>query len=135
MTAHHCHARNCREAVPPKMFMCRRHWYMVPKALRDAVWAAYVPGQENRKDPTSRYLVIAETAISYVAMHEYLQRVKLEDWDKVPEKFRKLAGRDGAPTAKEIVGTMTVIRFLYEVGCLEDRASNKAGGAPEVGAE
>ena len=50
-----------------------------------------------------------------------LQRVKLEDWDKVPVRFRKLTGRDQAPTAKEIVGTMTVIRFLYEAGRLEEK--------------
>jgi hypothetical protein len=43
---------------------------MVPKALRDAVWAAYVPGQETRKDPTWEYLAITGEAIDLVAEKE-----------------------------------------------------------------
>ena len=72
MTApkHLCHARGCETHVPPKMFMCRKHWYMLPKATRDAVWAAYVPGQENRKDPTLKYLEIVHAAIEVVADKE-----------------------------------------------------------------
>lgn len=68
--AHDCHARACRTSVPPRMFMCRRHWFMVPKHLRDAVWAAYVPGQEIRKDPTREYLEITAQAIEVVAAKE-----------------------------------------------------------------
>lgn len=52
------------------MFMCKIHWYMVPKRLRDAVWAAYTPGQEVRKDPTPQYLRIAHEAIRAVADKE-----------------------------------------------------------------
>jgi len=65
---HTCHAEACTVPVPPKMFMCREHWYMVPKVDRDLVWALYVPGQEIRKDPSLDYLnhvlrVIYELAI------------------------------------------------------------------------
>lgn len=28
---HTCHADMCAAVVPPKMFMCRTHWYMVPE--------------------------------------------------------------------------------------------------------
>jgi len=52
------------------MFMCKKHWYMVPKVLRDRVWDTYVPGQEIRKDPTSEYLVAANAAIEAVALRE-----------------------------------------------------------------
>lgn len=65
--AHTCHARGCTIAVPPKMLMCRRHWFLVPKALRDAVWRTYHPGQERTKDPTSEYLAAAHAAIEAVA--------------------------------------------------------------------
>jgi len=34
--------------------------------MRDAVWAAYVPGQEKRKDPTPEYLEVTRRAIEYV---------------------------------------------------------------------
>ena len=26
------------------LLMCRRHWYMVPKPLRDAIWQTYRDG-------------------------------------------------------------------------------------------
>lgn len=52
------------------MFMCKRHWYMVPKHLRDAIWANYRPGQEVTKDPSSEYLEVAMQAIRAVADKE-----------------------------------------------------------------
>lgn len=67
---HLCHAEGCGSRVPPAMFMCRRHWYMLPKTLRDAVWAAYVPGQEQRMDPTEHYLDVTRRAIDYTASAE-----------------------------------------------------------------
>jgi hypothetical protein len=63
---HTCHAIGCTTPVPPKMFMCRVHWGMIPKAMQDELWAAYVPGQENRKDPTSEYLEVAFRLRKYV---------------------------------------------------------------------
>jgi hypothetical protein len=67
MTAHLCHADGCRIPVPPRMFMCRGHWYSLPKPLRDAIWATYRPGQEVRKDPSPEYLAAAQAAIGYLA--------------------------------------------------------------------
>lgn len=68
--SHLCHAKRCRTTVPPKMFMCRPHWFMVPLALRSRIWAEYVPGQEIRKDPTREYLAVTFEAIAYVAAKE-----------------------------------------------------------------
>lgn len=68
--AHTCHARGCRVAVPPRMFMCKRHWFMLPYATRDAIWAVYVPGQEVRKDPSPEYLDVAQRAIDWLAAKE-----------------------------------------------------------------
>jgi len=65
-TDHTCHATGCRVRVPPAMFACRSHWYRLPKAMRDAIWDAYVPGQEIRKDPSAAYLAAARAAISYL---------------------------------------------------------------------
>jgi hypothetical protein len=55
------------------MFMCRRHWYELPKATRDAIWDAYVPGQEVRKDPTAAYLDVATEAVDWLARREGLR--------------------------------------------------------------
>jgi hypothetical protein len=66
MSAHLCHATGCKTPVPPRMFMCKPHWFQLPKRFRDAIWNAYVPGQEQRKDPTLEYLDAAQAAIRYM---------------------------------------------------------------------
>ncbi len=53
---HTCHAPHCDKPVPPKILACRSHWFMLPKPLRDAIWAAYLPGQEIRKSPSEAWL-------------------------------------------------------------------------------
>ena len=70
MNAHICHADHCAKAVPPKMFMCREHWYMLSKEMRDRLWELYVPGQERRKDPTIEYIEHALMCVDYVAARE-----------------------------------------------------------------
>lgn len=67
---HTCHANGCEIEVPPRKFMCRRHWFMVPKELRFQIWLHYEPGQEIRKDPTEEYLKVADLAIEEVAKRE-----------------------------------------------------------------
>jgi hypothetical protein len=49
------------------MFMCRPHWFSLPKSMRDAIWDAYRPGQEIRKDPSREYLHVARAAINWLA--------------------------------------------------------------------
>lgn len=70
MSAHTCHRPRCPVAVPPRMFMCRTHWNMLTKDHKNAIWAAYVPGQEIRKDPSPEYLQAARDAITYL-VHNY----------------------------------------------------------------
>lgn len=67
---HVCHAEACRLPVPPRMFMCRRHWFALPVEYRDAVWSHYVEGQERRKDPTPGYLAVTRAAIEWTARAE-----------------------------------------------------------------
>lgn len=43
-TAHDCPATGCTRRVARHQLMCRPHWYMVPKPLRDAVYDAYGNG-------------------------------------------------------------------------------------------
>lgn len=31
----------CPVQVPPSMFGCKRHWFMVPKDIRDDVWRTW----------------------------------------------------------------------------------------------
>lgn len=67
---HTCHAFRCDTNVPPRMHMCKRHWLMVPKRLRDGLWDAYRPGQERRMDPTAEYLLAAARCVHAVAVRE-----------------------------------------------------------------
>ena len=51
--------------------MCRRHWFMVPRELRDAVWWAYVPGQCDLDPlPSDEWHAAAHAAIEAVAEKE-----------------------------------------------------------------
>lgn len=68
--AHVCHAIDCNVPVPPKMLMCRKHWFMVPRDLQRRVWDTYVPGQELRKDPTDEYMEAQRAAVDAVAKKE-----------------------------------------------------------------
>lgn len=68
---HTCHAWKCRVEVPPAMFMCKMHWFMLPGHLRRDVWRHYVPGQEETKTPTNEYLDVARRAIEWLKEKEY----------------------------------------------------------------
>ena len=67
---HVCHAEGCETRVPPRLLMCPMHWRMVPHQVQRRVWAAYVPGQEVRKDPTRAYMAAHHLAIAAVAARE-----------------------------------------------------------------
>lgn len=41
---HECPASGCKATVPNAMAFCRRHWYAVPKQMRDAIWSSYRAG-------------------------------------------------------------------------------------------
>jgi len=71
--AHHCHATNCTFEVPPEMFSCRRHWFMLPKRMRDRIWAAYRPGQCDDMNPSTTYLKAAKAAVIYLAEREGIE--------------------------------------------------------------
>lgn len=70
MFKHRCHAIACKQCVPPRMFMCLKHWRMVPRDLQKEVWRNYTPGQEITKSPTAEYLLIAKQAVEHVAIIE-----------------------------------------------------------------
>lgn len=67
---HQCHWPGCKIAVPPTLFACTRHWFTLPKWIRDLIWETYVPGQENRKDPSPAYLEAADKAQKWALEYE-----------------------------------------------------------------
>lgn len=56
---HGCHwPGGCDVKVPPAQYACQKHWFMIPRALRNRIWAAYSIGQENSKTPSREYLAV-----------------------------------------------------------------------------
>lgn len=71
--AHHCHATNCKVNVPPEMFMCRKHWFMVPKVIRDRIWRTYRIGQCDDMNPSNAYCEAAKAGVIAVAKKEGIE--------------------------------------------------------------
>ena len=67
---HTCHWPGCNIHVPPARWGCRPHWFALPKHIRDAIWDAYVPGQEETQRPSTAYVKAAEAAQAWIAAYE-----------------------------------------------------------------
>jgi hypothetical protein len=67
---HTCHWPGCRTHCKPAFFSCRRHWFTWPKHIRDAIWAAYRPGQEQSKDPSAAYMRAVDEAERWAIAYE-----------------------------------------------------------------
>jgi len=65
---HKCAVEACTRRVPSEMLMCRRHWFMVPKDLRDRVWAGY------RRGTDAEYDVAVAAAVDAVRICEASKR-------------------------------------------------------------
>lgn len=68
---HTCHARRCETPVPPRLFMCRRHWFMVPEPLRAEIKAEYRPPQCKTKRPSRAWVTAAIAAVRAVDEREH----------------------------------------------------------------
>ena len=64
---HTCHWPGCNKQVPSAMWGCKPHWFKLPKKLRDRIWDAYVPGQEERMDPSDKYLAVADEVQQWIS--------------------------------------------------------------------
>lgn len=72
MSAHHCHWPGCETVVAPKMWGCSKHWFRLPKKLRDEVWRTYRPGQEITKTPSTEYIAVALKVQEWCRQHPEL---------------------------------------------------------------
>jgi hypothetical protein len=71
--SHTCHATGCHTPVPPTMWGCKRHWYMVPKPIRDRIWSTYRSGQCDDMNPSAEYCLAARDAVVAVARREGIE--------------------------------------------------------------
>lgn len=63
---HHCHWPGCDAQVKPAVWGCRRHWFMLPKGLRDRIWTTFRPGQETNWTPSAAYVEAARAAQDWI---------------------------------------------------------------------
>jgi hypothetical protein len=73
MRAHRCHATKCNVPVPPEMFMCKRHWFSLPQAMRNLIWTTYRRGQCDDMKPSVDYCRAAKLAVTYIAQREGIE--------------------------------------------------------------
>lgn len=73
ISVHTCHATACEVNVPPEMFMCRRHWFMLPKRLRDKIWRHYREGQCDDWQITKAYSEAAKECVRFIAAKEGIE--------------------------------------------------------------
>lgn len=66
---HHCHWPGCGKQVPPAMWGCQTHWFLLPKRIRDRIWRAFNPGQEVNMRPSREYVEAARAAQDWIAAH------------------------------------------------------------------
>lgn len=67
---HTCHWPGCQKQVPPTLWGCAPHWFAIPKPLRDRVWQAYAPGQEETGRPSREYVEVAREVQEWIRAHE-----------------------------------------------------------------
>ena len=63
---HTCHWPGCKQQVPPARWGCPRHWFMLPKPIRDLIWRTYRPGQEETLTPSAAYLEATQKAEDWI---------------------------------------------------------------------
>lgn len=63
---HTCHWPGCTKTVPPAIWGCKPHWFRLPSTIRVRIWAAYSPGQEVSKTPSTAYIAAAEAAQKWI---------------------------------------------------------------------
>lgn len=68
--SHTCHAFDCPVRTKPELFMCLRHWRMLPKLYQRGIWTSYRPGQCDDWAITQVYADRAKACVRLVADKE-----------------------------------------------------------------
>lgn len=50
--------------------MCRRHWFSLPRAMRNRIWATYRQGQCDDWNISQAYSDAAKAAVTFIAQKE-----------------------------------------------------------------
>lgn len=61
--------------MPAALWGCREHWYKLPLALRNKIWASFRPGQEESKTPSRAYVDAAREVREWIERSEGVARL------------------------------------------------------------
>ena len=75
--SHTCHWPGCEEEVPPSLWGCRHHWFLLPRKLRQRIWRTYRPGQEKDKQPSKAYIEAAQAAQDWIQSRYPIPEMKI----------------------------------------------------------
>jgi hypothetical protein len=67
---HECHWPGCGRQVPPAMWGCKKHWFMLPANLRKRIWWTYRSGQENDMNPSAEYIAAAKAIQAWIVSRD-----------------------------------------------------------------
>jgi hypothetical protein len=66
--ADRCPIPGCHDQIDPTRLMCRSHWYLVPKQIRDRVWATWQSGQRafspEHKEAVRKAIAACQAAVA-----------------------------------------------------------------------
>lgn len=85
------------------MLMCRVHWRKVPARLRRDLLDAYVPGQEDRWDPTVAYLRAAEACVRSVAEKEGVDSAAVAEAVQMYQTWAEALGEPPTPQQETLL--------------------------------
>lgn len=114
---HPCPIEGCSIAVPPDVFMCARHWRMVPRPLRDAIYEDYgrVGSRGENHREAVRVVTAAEGARSRIALPPGTKALTIwQPWASLvilrakPYEFRRWNFAD-KPHLARLIGRRIVI--------------------------
>jgi hypothetical protein len=63
-SSNRCLVPNCRKRIDQSRLMCRDHWYLVPRQLRDRIWATWRSGDGARSPEHREAVLLAISAAS-----------------------------------------------------------------------
>lgn len=66
--ASRCPLPGCSAQIDPSRLMCRSHWYLVPRQIRDRVWATWRSGHQAFSPEHQQAVRMAITACQAAAM-------------------------------------------------------------------
>ena len=72
MNDRYCPWPGCGKNIPQSIWGCKRHWFMLPKDIRDWVLSTYEKGINMHLTPTRAYLDATKAAQDWIVDHQDL---------------------------------------------------------------